>query len=261
MGKYRRRRVVWVPRGYRLKSRYRKANKTQLVAATVQEESVISSPEASENTPPVSQANQDSPSPKEPLMQETAEVTSTANTESKLAEFDASFNPYQSYVQDLARCLTSMPKSVFTASSEEGAEVSNDANHEKEPVDHLKKPSEPVRPKSGSERRRLEPNALPQNDSKPKAKTQTTKINWSQPSSYQGHSSYAYQFKFVANGASDHKQESAIPEEDKHSFQHAENKRQTVESSAHSKPQSASRQPNLRWLTGVRSCMRATDRQ
>ncbi|NOJ21599.1 hypothetical protein F0238_02520 [Vibrio coralliilyticus] len=194
-------------------------------------------------------------------MQETAEVTSPANTESKLAEFDASFNPYQSYVQDLARCLTSMPKSVFTASSEEEAEVSNDANHVEEPVDHLKKPSEPLRPKSVSERRKLEPNALPQDDSKPKAKTQTTKINWSQPSSYQGHSSYAYQFKFVANGASEHKQESEISAEAKPDFQHAENKRQTVENSAHSKPQSAFRQPNLRWLTGVRSCMRATDRQ
>ncbi|KJY71643.1 hypothetical protein TW78_13765 [Vibrio coralliilyticus] len=194
-------------------------------------------------------------------MQETAEVTSTTNTESKLAEFDASFNPYQSYVQDLARCLTSMPKSVFTASSEEEAEVSNDANHTEEPVDHLKKPSEPVRPKSGSERRRLEPNASPQDDSKPKAKTQATKINWSQPSSYQGHSSYPYQFKFVANDTSGHKQEPAISAEAKPDFQPAENKRQTVENSAHSRLQSASRQPNLRWLTGVRSCMRATDRQ
>lgn len=261
MGKYRRRRVVWVPRGYRLKSRYRKANKTQPVEATVQEESVISSPESSENTPPVSQANQDSPSPKEPLMQETAEVTSTTNTESKLAEFDASFNPYQSYVQDLARCLTSMPKSVFTASSEEKPEVPSNANHVEEPVDHLKKPSEPVRPKSGSERRRLELNASPQDDSKPKAKTQATKINWSQPSSYQAIQVTRISLSLWPMTHQIISRNLQYQQKLKPDFQPAENKRQTVENSAHSRPQSASRQPNLRWLTGVRSCMRATDRQ
>ncbi|MDA0118223.1 hypothetical protein [Vibrio sp. T11.5] len=261
MGKYRRRRVVWVPRGYRLKSRYREINKTQPVETMTPEASVFSSPQESENTPPVSQANQDPSSAKEPLMQETAEITSTTNTESKLAEFDASFNPYQSYVQDLARCLTSMPESVFTTSTDEQPEAANDSGDAEKSVDDLKKPSEPACLKSGSERSRLEPSTAPPTASEAKDTASVNKVDWSQPSSYLGQSGYPYRFEFVASSTSDHKKRAATSAQDYLDDQEAEKKRKTPDISDHLKPDKQSRQPHLRWLTGVRSCMRATDHQ
>ncbi|KJY93455.1 hypothetical protein TW84_03730 [Vibrio neptunius] len=261
MGKYRRHRVVWVPRGYRLKSRYRKADKTQPVETSTQEAAVFSSPPEPEQTPPVSLANQDSSSAKEPLMQEAAEVTSKTNTESKLAEFNASFNPYQSYVQDLARCLTSMPESVFTNSTDEQPEAANDSGDAAAPVDDLKKPSEPARPKSGSERSRLEPSTAPPAASEAKATASVNEINWCQPSSYPSDSGYPYRFEFVASEPAVHKQKPAMPAQDNLDVQEAEKKRKTPDLSGLSKPDNQPRRPHLRWLTGVRSCMRATDHQ
>ncbi|MBN3492615.1 hypothetical protein [Vibrio neptunius] len=261
MGKYRRRRVVWVPRGYRLKSRYRKTNKILSPEATAQEDTAVSSPEAADETPPVSQAHQDSSSAIEPLMQEAAEVTSKTNTESKLAEFDAGFNPYQSYVQDLARCLTSMPKGVFSNSTDEQPEAANDSGDAGAPVDDRKKPSEPARPKSGSERSRLEPSTAPPAASEAKATASVNEINWCQPSSYPSDSGYPHRFEFVASEPAVHKQKTAMPAQDNLDVQEAEKKRKTPELSGLSKPDNQSRRPHLRWLTGVRSCMRATDHQ
>ncbi|MCG9681563.1 hypothetical protein L1D31_03190 [Vibrio sp. Isolate23] len=258
MGKYRRRRVIWVPRGYRLKSRYRTLSQASQAEAQPQAASVSPTAEAA-SPPSTSQTSQEALSSSESLVQEADKATSNANT--KLAEFDTHFNPYQSYVQDLARCLTSMPKSVFSTHPQEEAVCTEKAGSAEEQVTPAKKPRESAPPESGEEPIKLRPKMESEVTAASASHISPTGVNWSQSSSYQDGAAYTYQFHFKASPSSKNERKVAVDTQKESSSQVDENKDKVICNPANSKGKEQPRQPHLRRLTGVRSCMRATDHQ
>ncbi|CCN80538.1 hypothetical protein VIBNISFn27_90010 [Vibrio nigripulchritudo SFn27] len=118
----RRRRTIWIPYGYRLKSNL-KLRDRQNIEPTSHEhepsESVAETqPLLNEPNAQHSEKREDHVIPKEEeeeLAPNTAQAQASLEDTSSVAQFDDALNPYKSYVQDLSLCLTGMPKETFLA--------------------------------------------------------------------------------------------------------------------------------------------------
>ncbi|UAB69954.1 hypothetical protein INR79_15805 [Vibrio sp. SCSIO 43132] len=116
----RRRRTIWIPYGYRLKSNL-KLRERQNIKPTSHEHEP--SEPVAETQPPLnepsiqrSENREDHVIPKEEeLAPSTAQAQASFEDSSSVARFDDTLNPYKSYVQDLSLCLTGMPKETFLA--------------------------------------------------------------------------------------------------------------------------------------------------
>ncbi|CCN69075.1 hypothetical protein [Vibrio nigripulchritudo] len=119
----RRRRTIWIPYGYRLKSNL-KLRERQNTKPTSHEREPLEP--VAETQPPLnepsiqrSENREEHVIPKEELAPCTAQAQTQTQASfedtSSVAQFDDALNPYKSYIQDLSLCLTGMPKETFLA--------------------------------------------------------------------------------------------------------------------------------------------------
>ncbi|BCL68463.1 hypothetical protein TUMSATVNIG1_04000 [Vibrio nigripulchritudo] len=120
----RRRRTIWIPYGYRLKSnlKLRERQNTKPTSHEHEPSELVAETQSPLNEPSVqhSEKREDHVIPKEEeLAPSTAQAQAQAQAQasfedtSSVAQFDDALNPYKSYVQDLSLCLTGMPKETF----------------------------------------------------------------------------------------------------------------------------------------------------
>lgn len=102
----REKRVIWVPYGYRLKRRYR----AKLSKANRKKDQTVTEKKAAPDAISVQPVSM--PQKAENNSRGVVDNQAIKNT-GTVASFDASFNPYHAYVNDMMTCLTSIPKESF----------------------------------------------------------------------------------------------------------------------------------------------------
>ncbi|CCN46030.1 hypothetical protein MADA3029_450018 [Vibrio nigripulchritudo MADA3029] len=117
----RRRRTIWIPYGYRLKSNLKLRDRQNIEPTSHEHEPsepvAETQPLLNEPSAQYSEKREDHVIPEEEKQLKSSSEQAQASLEdtSSVAQFDDALNPYKSYVQDLSLCLTGMPKETFLA--------------------------------------------------------------------------------------------------------------------------------------------------
>lgn len=136
MARIRRRRIIWLPQGYRL-TRLRAKPRSQAegsAAATpspsAQQRQPSTALPASQPQPSQSQQPQAAPAAyeQEQAKQGKADSIAASTPSTPVASFDSSFNPYQSFLQSLPTYLTDIPPQAFIC--EEAQPIEHADHHE-----------------------------------------------------------------------------------------------------------------------------------
>ncbi|EGU61381.1 hypothetical protein VINI7043_14290 [Vibrio nigripulchritudo ATCC 27043] len=119
----RRRRTIWIPYGYRLKSNLKLRDRQNIEPTSHEHEpsELVAETQSPLNEPSAqhSENREEHVIPEEEKQltssSEQAQAQASFEDSSSVAQFDDALNPYKNYVQDLSLCLTGMPKETFLA--------------------------------------------------------------------------------------------------------------------------------------------------
>ncbi|KJY75693.1 hypothetical protein [Vibrio nigripulchritudo] len=117
----RRRRTIWIPYGYRLKSNLKLRDRQNIEPTSHEHEpsEPVAETQSPLNEPSVQHSeNREEhviPEEEKQLTSSSEQAQASLEDTSSVAQFDDALNPYKSYVQDLSLCLTGMPKETFLA--------------------------------------------------------------------------------------------------------------------------------------------------
>ncbi|CCO46342.1 hypothetical protein VIBNISOn1_1750014 [Vibrio nigripulchritudo SOn1] len=117
----RRRRTIWIPYGYRLKSnlKLRERQNTKPTSHEREPSELVAETQSPLNEPSAQHSeNREEhviPEEEKQLTSSSEQAQASLEDTSSVAQFDDALNPYKSYVQDLSLCLTGMPKETFLA--------------------------------------------------------------------------------------------------------------------------------------------------